>query len=195
MISIRAWRVWSCQSIFKIWLGERFNQSVENILPPYLQTLKFGYAFDQSLTYVMWPNSLQDLTFGDSFDQSLRDVKLPNSLQNLTFGDRFNQILDVGLPTGLRSLTFGKAFCRKLKDVTLPESLQRLVLHNPLRVLTPSIVKQCRPQTLVVNGLLVSCRWCTWPDRMQRMSKNKTVCAMQHQKRLSDHDIRLYYTI
>ena len=77
------------------------------------------------------PNSLQSLTFGYAFNQSMVGVTLPNSLRNLTFGARFNQCMDgVKLPNCLETLTFGDLFKQSLEHVTLPSSLQSLTIFR-----------------------------------------------------------------
>jgi hypothetical protein len=57
---------------------------------------------------VALPSGLQSLTFGWKFNQSTEKVALLSGLQGLTFGDYFNQSMaKVALPSGLQSLTFG----------------------------------------------------------------------------------------
>ena len=79
--------------------------------PNGLQSLTFGFSFNQTLERVSLPSCLQSLTFGCNFNQSLTGVILPSSLQSLTFGDHFNQTLEeVSLPNSLQILTFGVEF-------------------------------------------------------------------------------------
>ena len=61
------------------------------------------------LAFLTLPNglqslTLQSLTFGFDFNQSLDGLTLPNGQQSLTFGFDFNQSLDgVTFPNGLQS--------------------------------------------------------------------------------------------
>lgn len=81
------------------------NMCLQN-LPKSLQSLTFGWAFNESLQRLTLPNNLQSVSFGYCFDQSLEQVHLPNNLQSLTSGNGFNQSLEqVTLPTSLQSLT------------------------------------------------------------------------------------------
>lgn len=66
--------------------------------PSNLQTLAFGWNFNQSLVGVMLP-SLKTLTFGGGFQQGLEGVTMPSSLEDLTLAQ-----LEVG-----RCLTSGFA--------------------------------------------------------------------------------------
>lgn len=43
---------------------------------------------------VSLPSSLQSLTFGFSFNESLERVALPGNLRHLTFGNKFNRSLE-----------------------------------------------------------------------------------------------------
>ncbi|CAJ1360496.1 unnamed protein product [Effrenium voratum] len=106
--------------------GDAFNQSLEGVMLPRLQSLTFGSSFNQPLQGVRFPETLQSLTFGLSYDQAMEGVTLPPSLQSLTFGFRFNRsIQNFRVPMHLKSLTFGWSFD--------PESLQRLHLGGGYR--------------------------------------------------------------
>ena len=120
------------RSLQTLTFGYFFNQSLENVtLPRSLQTLTFGKCFNQSLENVTLPDSLQSLTLGDGFNESLENITLPRSLQSLTFGDDFDQSLEnVTLPDSLQTLTFGKCFNQSLENVTLPGSLQSLTFGD-----------------------------------------------------------------
>merc|ERR1711924_337122 len=86
-----------------------------------LQSLTFGYFFNQSMENLTLPSGLQSLTFGENFDQSLENVNLPSGLQSLTFDTCFNQsMVNVALPSGLQSLTFGWFFNQSMVNVALP---------------------------------------------------------------------------
>ena len=104
------------------------NMCLQN-LPKSLQSLTFGWAFNESLEQVHLPNNLQSLTSGNGFNQSLEQVTLPTSLQSLTIGDGFNQSLEkVALPDNLQCLTFGRCFNQSLELVSLPSSMQSLTM-------------------------------------------------------------------
>jgi hypothetical protein len=78
---------------------------------------------------VTFPSNLQSLTFGFMFNQSLEGVTLPTSLRSLVFGEKFNQsLLEVTLPGGLQSLTLGRGFLfmHSLKHVTSLGNLHTL---------------------------------------------------------------------
>ena len=87
--------------------------------PNSLQSLSFGYDFNQALEGVVWPSSLQSLSFDTCFSQSLEGVEWPSNLQSLSFKGnsshgtrgrvtmcrRLDEMGEV-LPRGLRSLDF-----------------------------------------------------------------------------------------
>ena len=101
-------------SIVDLSLDGDFDRTLE-VLPAGLQTLTFGYSFNQSLDKTALPACLQTLTFGLQFNQSLDKTALPAGLQTLTLGLCFNQSLDkTALPAGLQTLTFGYNFKRSL---------------------------------------------------------------------------------
>ena len=95
------------------------------ILPSGLQSLTFGYDFNQRLDNTTLQPSLHSLTFvGYGFDQSLDNTTLPSGLLSLTFGYRFNQNLDnATLASGIQSLTFCYDFNQSLNNTTLPSGL------------------------------------------------------------------------
>ena len=100
--------------------GGFFDRTLE-VLPAGLQTLTFGYRFNQSLDKTVLPGSLQTLKFGWVFNQSLDKTALPACLQTLTFGYHFNQSLDkTALPACLQTLTFGGQFNQSLDIATAP---------------------------------------------------------------------------
>jgi hypothetical protein len=108
-------------------------------LPDGLQSLTFGYEFNQNMEKVPLPSGLQSLTFGYEFNQNMEKVALPSGLQSLTFGGLFNQNMEkVALPSGLQSLTFGKMFNQSLDKVALPSGLQSLTVCGVDSVLPSS---------------------------------------------------------
>eukprot|EP01112_Ceratiomyxa_fruticulosa_P011032 TRINITY_DN2961_c0_g1_i3.p1 TRINITY_DN2961_c0_g1~~TRINITY_DN2961_c0_g1_i3.p1 ORF type:complete len:246 (+),score=52.33 TRINITY_DN2961_c0_g1_i3:90-740(+) len=80
--------------------GEKFNLSVDNVLPHTITSLKFGKDFDTPISAL--PPSLTFLEFGFRFDKSVQ--KLPHSIKHLIFKDFFNQPIDGILPPDLLSL-------------------------------------------------------------------------------------------
>eukprot|EP00439_Symbiodinium_sp_Y106_P058528 s909_g8.t1 len=58
------------------------------------ETMSLTWYSSQELNQsIQLPGSLQSLTFGFDFNQSLEGIQLPSSLQSLTLGERFNQSL------------------------------------------------------------------------------------------------------
>ena len=95
-ILIRAWTnvTWPA-GLQSLTFGWHFNQRLDNVTwPAGLQSLLFGWEFNQRLDNVTWPAGLQSLTFGRGFDQSLGNLTWPAGLQSLTFNWYFNQRLD-----------------------------------------------------------------------------------------------------
>eukprot|EP00439_Symbiodinium_sp_Y106_P075271 s538_g14.t2 len=127
------------------------NQGIQ--LPSSLQSLTFGFAFNQSLKGIQLPSSLQSLTFGGNFNQSLEGIQLPSSLQSLTFSGNFNQSLEgIQLPSGLQSLTFGFAFNQSLKGIQLPSSLQSLTFGGHFNQSLEGIQLPSSLQSLTFGG-------------------------------------------
>lgn len=63
-------------------LGDRFNQSITNMLLPNLETLIFGHLFNQPIDQIFAPK-LKIIFFGYKFDQSIND--LPDSVESIIF--------------------------------------------------------------------------------------------------------------
>ena len=82
-------------SIVDLSLNGNFDRTLE-VLPAGLQTLTFGYSFNQSLDKTALPAGLQTLTFGYCFNQSLDKTALPAGLQTLAFCSNFKRSLDIG---------------------------------------------------------------------------------------------------
>ncbi|CAN0292578.1 unnamed protein product, partial [Ectocarpus fasciculatus] len=59
--------------------------------PASVQTLSFGYFFNQPIVGIVWPASLQKLSFGDEFNQPIVGATWPDSLQELSFEEDFNK--------------------------------------------------------------------------------------------------------
>jgi hypothetical protein len=105
------------------WMGVK-NEPIARMLPS-LQSLTFGYNFNENIDNLLLPSSLQQLTFGNDFNQSVDNLKLPVSLKQLTFGHDFNQRIDhLKLPASLEQLTFGYCFDQPVDN--LPSLLQQL---------------------------------------------------------------------
>ena len=54
--------------------------NLEKSLPSGLQTITFGWEFNQSLKNVKLPSGMQTFTFGCEFNQSLENVTLPTEI-------------------------------------------------------------------------------------------------------------------
>ena len=98
----------------KIKFGDDFNQLVDN-LPNFLTHLKFGWNFDQPVTYQT-----------ESSQNGKSPTLLPNSLTHLKFGKDFNQAVD-NLPESLTHLELEQfSFNKPLNN--LPNSIIKLTL-------------------------------------------------------------------
>ena len=107
------------------------NGELLQYLPKTLQSLTFGYDFNESLLGRKLPERLLKLTFTGIYNCSLEGLDWPKGLRDLTLGKRFNQSLElVDFPESLRSLTFGDEFNRSMHAVSLPSSLQSLHFGN-----------------------------------------------------------------
>ncbi|CAK9108864.1 Putative F-box and FNIP repeat-containing protein L60 [Durusdinium trenchii] len=123
------------QSLRRLSFDNHFNSRTEQLgtisWPSILESLTFGFQFNQTLCGAKWPKELHSLTLGESFNQSLEGVMFPSSLRSLTFGIGFNQSLArVHFPEGLQSLVFGNQFNQTLTGVAWPQGLQHLAFGN-----------------------------------------------------------------
>ena len=76
-------------SLKSLRLPDDFNDSLAGIkLPEGLESLHFGWDFNQRLEGLTWP-PLQELGLGMRFNQGWEG--LPNTLKSLSFGESFNQ--------------------------------------------------------------------------------------------------------
>lgn len=89
----------SLESLTLLKFGNQFNQIVDNLLPPNLEHLTFGFRFNQEVNHL--PNNLKYLVFGSKFNKKVDN--LPESLLDLKFGYEFNQRID-HLPSKLINL-------------------------------------------------------------------------------------------
>ena len=60
-----------------------------------LQSLTFGFKFNQSIQGVLVSSGLQSLIFGDYFDRTLEGVSVPSCLRSLKFGNDFDNTQDI----------------------------------------------------------------------------------------------------
>jgi hypothetical protein len=110
----------------------KFNQSVDNNLPPNLTHLTFGGNFNQTVDNL--PSNLIHLTFGYTFNQFVN--KLPINLTHLTFGVDFNQII-TNYPPNLTHLKFGHFFDQSVDN--LPVNLTHLTFGHDFNQTTYNI--------------------------------------------------------
>ena len=129
--------IWEAVEILT--LHSQWSEKVQKgkvTLPSGLQTLTFGYAYNQSLEKVTLPSGLQTLTFGYAYNQSLEKVTLPSGLQTLTFGRCYNQSLEkVTLPSGLQTLTLSHCYNQSLEQVNRPSGLVVVFVCDTWRVM------------------------------------------------------------
>ncbi len=89
-----------------IQFGKNIDSSIikyENIFPEGLIELKFGFSFNQELSFSL-PKSLKILKFGIQFNYPVPEYFLPEGLIELKFGHHFNQKLSFILPKSLKKL-------------------------------------------------------------------------------------------
>lgn len=69
--------VWP-QGLKRLFLGERFNQSVDAAsFPASLEELHFGRFFNQPIRRAKWPESLRKMTFARDFNQKVNRIIHP----------------------------------------------------------------------------------------------------------------------
>ncbi|CAK9062469.1 unnamed protein product [Durusdinium trenchii] len=119
------------QTLRHLTLPDFFNQSLQEVeFPTHLESLLFGYSFNQPLAKVKLPRGLRRLSFGAFFNTSLEGVEFPD-LQSMTFGYYFDQSLEkVQLPSTLQSLVLGLDYNQSLENVNFPTSLELLTFGN-----------------------------------------------------------------
>jgi hypothetical protein len=104
------------QNIIRLFLSNKFNQSVDKLLNPNFGTsnprpptkithLIFGQEFNQHVLYL--PDTLTNIYFGNKFNKPVNN--LPNSIQVISFGNYFNLSIS-NLPKNLIEITFGPEF-------------------------------------------------------------------------------------
>ncbi|KAN0042392.1 hypothetical protein ACTFIV_004956 [Dictyostelium citrinum] len=117
-------------SITHLVLSSSFDQHLlPGILPQSLRRLEFGKDFNRPIGIGVLPDKqLESIQFGYSFNQQIRPQTLPKSLKELKFGFSFNQILlENSIPNQLISLEFGGSFSKSINNL-LPISLESLKL-------------------------------------------------------------------
>jgi len=92
-------------------------------LPPFLDTLRLGYGFNQPLHDL--PSTLIELELGCTFNQPLPN--LPPKLRHLSLGNSFNHPLP-HLPESLLVLKLGECFDQNL--LCFPPQLKKIVLRG-----------------------------------------------------------------
>ncbi len=137
-------------SLQTLTFGFHFNQPLSGLtLPASLHTIEFGYYFNSPLDGITLPANLHTLTFGTFFNQPLNGITLPPNLNTLTFGQYFNQSLNcVTLPSNLHALIFGDEFNQPLTQVVFPASLNTLTLG---RCFFQSLLDVQFPQNLMIR--------------------------------------------
>ncbi len=111
------------QNIQRLFLSNKFNQSIDRLLNPNFGTSKprpptkithliFGDEFNHPVLNL--PDTLTNLYFGAKFNKSVNN--LPNSLQVLVFGNNFNLLIS-NLPPNLIEITFGADFNQPINNI------------------------------------------------------------------------------
>ena len=73
--------------------------------PSGLQSLSFGFEFNQSLEGVAWPSGLQSIAF-DGWFEALKRVNWPMSLQCLVVAGPRSEVVEMCPPPGLQSFEY-----------------------------------------------------------------------------------------
>ncbi|KAM9977753.1 hypothetical protein ACTFIR_011625 [Dictyostelium discoideum] len=117
-------------SITHLVLSSSFDQHLPaGVLPQSLKRLEFGRDFNKPINVGVLPDKqLESIIFGFSFNQQIKTQVLPNTLKEIKFGFSFNQIiLENSFPQQLLSLEFGGSFSKPINSL-LPTSLESLKL-------------------------------------------------------------------
>jgi len=97
-----------------------------------LETIYFGYKFNQPIENVKWPSSFKTIYFGYKFNQPIENVKWPDSLKTIEFSWEFNQSLDF-LPEALTLITIlNENYHYYLGN--LPLSIHKIYLMKSLKI-------------------------------------------------------------
>jgi hypothetical protein len=109
-------------NIQEIILGDKFNQSVNN-LSPCIKKISFGYEFNHLVNNL--PNELEYIKFGDNFNNNVDYLQC--SLIYIIFGNSFNYNID-NLPSSIKYIELGKNFSKKINCV--PFGLEKIKLEK-----------------------------------------------------------------
>lgn len=166
----------------KIRFWGKFADAITGVVfPETLESLIFGFAFNQSLEpgRVQWPHGLKCLHFGARWNRRLRGAaeSWPALLEELHFGTGFDKPLSgngAGLPPGLQVLSLGSSFDQPLAGVEWPRGLQKLVLSDHFNqsldsidgVRLPGALKEIvlgRQYNQEITGV-------AWPEGLQKLT-------------------------
>lgn len=112
----------------KIIFDNEFDEPIDLInFLDHIESIKFGYWFNQSIINVEWPKSLKELVFTGEFSQSIDEI--PDSIEILKFGYSFNYKINK-LPSSLKKLVFGKKFNQSLDNVKIPVLLSTIIFGD-----------------------------------------------------------------
>ena len=132
----------------KIIFNNGFDEPINEILfADHIESIKFGYWFNQDISDVEWPKSLKKLVFTGEFNHPIDELpdtinilelsdgfncpikKLPPLLKKIVFGNNFNQQLDnIVIPSSLETIIFGDSFDNSLNNIIFPDDLIELHL-------------------------------------------------------------------
>eukprot|EP01132_Coremiostelium_polycephalum_P010325 gene10325-12675_t len=114
-------------------LSSNFDNALTdlNIFPENLETLIFGYMFNQKILPGLIPKSVRYLKLPGFFNRKLRPGTIPEGVQKLEFGSYYNKMIvyEGILPKSLLYLDFG-GYNQPLVDGVLPVGLKHLKLPN-----------------------------------------------------------------
>ena len=111
--------------ITKLEFYSDFNHCVDNMLPPNITHLIFGWKFNKPVNNL--PNNIIELVFGFNFNQSVNN--LPQTIKILKFIGHFNQSID-NLPQSLEILHLNSSFNKSIYN--LPNTLLEIHLDTIL---------------------------------------------------------------
>ena len=103
----------------------------KDVLPDGLESIQFGFRFNQPIGIDVLPTKLKSIRFGDFFNQPITKNVLPQGLQSIIFGYYFNQPLkkDV-LPSGLQEIQINDKFTHSIKNIPASTKLIILIVSN-----------------------------------------------------------------
>ena len=121
--------------------GDYFNQSIEkSALHEEIQSLEFGCDFNQPIEKGALPEALQLIYFGYLFNQPIEEGVLPEGLKSIMFECDFNQRIEKDvLPEGLQTIKFGGSFNQPIEKDVLPAGLQSIIFDGSFNQLIDNI--------------------------------------------------------